>query len=107
MRTTSALYKTLRSESGSFYEVRVTVTSGGTYGHDTLKSVRISQSLASGNGLSVVTKITIWYNFSRRERSQTHLRNKCGRLLYVYKRLWIKYGQKSECAASFRASVSP
>lgn len=53
MRTTSALYKTLRSESGSFYEVRVTVTSGGTYGHDTLKSVRISQSLASGNGLSV------------------------------------------------------
>lgn len=53
MRTTSALYKTLRSESGSFYEVRVTVTGGGTYGHDTLKSVRISQSLASGNGLSV------------------------------------------------------
>ena len=52
MRETSALWKSLREESGSFYEVRVTV-GNTTYGHDKLKSVRISQSLTSGSGLSI------------------------------------------------------
>lgn len=54
MRTTSALYKSLRAELGSFYQVRVwVVTSGATYGHDKLRSCKIRQSLSGGSGLSV------------------------------------------------------
>lgn len=49
MRTTSALYKTLRNESGSFYEVRVTC-GNKTYELDKLKSVKSFPALFDGSG---------------------------------------------------------
>ena len=49
MRTTSALYKTLRNESGSFYEVRVTC-GNKTYELDKLKSAKLFPALFDGSG---------------------------------------------------------
>ena len=53
MRTTSALYQQLRSTPGSFYNVRVVVTGGNTYGVDKLRSCKIMNNLTGGSGISV------------------------------------------------------
>lgn len=49
MRTTSELYKTLRKESGSFYEIRITCGER-TYGGNRLKAAKIFPALFDGNG---------------------------------------------------------
>lgn len=52
MRTTSALYKQLRSLPGSHYQVKV-VRGNTTYGMDKLKSVLVSNDLFMDSGLSI------------------------------------------------------
>lgn len=49
MRSVSTLYKTIRSQKNSKYEVRV-VCGNTTYGMDKLKSCRIKQGLYGGDG---------------------------------------------------------
>lgn len=49
MRSASQLYKTLRAQTGSYYEIRV-VRGAVTYGMDKLKSIHIKQALFEDNG---------------------------------------------------------
>lgn len=49
MRQTSELYKQLRTQTGSYYEVKV-VRGDVTYGMDKLKSITIEQAMFDGSG---------------------------------------------------------
>ena len=52
MKTASASYKMLRALGGGYYEIRV-IQGNKTYGLDTLKSVKVHNSLTNGDGLSI------------------------------------------------------
>ena len=52
MKQTTALYKQLREQTGSYYEVKI-VRGPVTYGMDKLKSIRISQALFQDSGPQV------------------------------------------------------
>lgn len=49
MRQTSELYQQLRTQTGSYYEVKI-VRGDVTYGMDRLKSITIEQAMFDGNG---------------------------------------------------------
>lgn len=56
MRQVSQLYKTLRNQTGSYYEVRIVREPSGdskVYGMDELKSITIDQALFQGSGPSI------------------------------------------------------
>ena len=52
MKQTTALYKQLREQTGSYYEVKI-IRGPVTYGMDKLKSIRISQALFQDSGPQV------------------------------------------------------
>ena len=57
MRNTSATYKTLRSQTGSFYEVEV-IRGNTTYDMDDLMSININPKLFEGDGPSIGNAIS-------------------------------------------------
>ena len=68
MRQTSELYKQLRTQTGSYYEVKI-VRGDVTYGMDKLKSITIEQAMFDGNGPQIGGVYSSQCTVKLRERS--------------------------------------